>query len=163
MTIFWSQQAIDLLQYTYQALTKHAEPSREARIARASEHSWTRFFLLVDCAVEFPFNILCHPLISKELISSLAPFPSLWHLLVQIFIFIAVDAACYRWLPRSNGAVKSPRCESAFDLANDFLVPRITLTVAIAITGGRSHKGNVIGDLHLCTIMSWLCVRRLYS
>lgn len=173
MTIFWSHEAFNFLQYSFCLLTDglfaiQLGPKyyQRKQSAMRSQQSWTQLLLLLDYTIEFPTIIAFHPMVSRYGINIGVPFPSIPHLAAQIAQCFLAEYACYRWLPRflpsSKSGEESVQHENstASCLATEYMVPRVALLLVLATVALPRLLGPLSGRLHFASIIAWMNMRR---
>lgn len=138
---------------------------------------WSLLFLILDSAVEYPLFLTFHPTVLAQ--GSKKPIlPSNKQLLLQVVIFFAIEFAFQSCIlsfvnidpetPRTNGktnvppeSTKKELSEDAENAVFDFLRPRGTLLLGIALLGTSTTLTQYTGHLHHMAVVLWVGMGQL--
>lgn len=118
-----------------------------------------QLLLLLDYTVEFPLIYAFHPMVYRP--QHLLVSPTLWNLCLQVFIFLAIEWFIRLVLETDSWIFVNEKGARGSRVANDFVITRTTLIVAISIIQGPLLLGlkETPGDFHFMALLSWLMIR----
>lgn len=145
---------------------------------------WVRLFLILDNAIEFPFIFAFHPSTLIYKVHQSPRFPDLEQLVLQVLVFFVIELAFQNCVLRfvnisTNGTSDStalmckdvPKTlqakqaqineEIAKRLVMDFLRPRGTLLLAIALLSMPTALTSYTGQLHPVAMVGWVVIQQL--
>ena len=148
IVMFWSNKKSTL---TIIDFHKH---SRNPWITAQDPRFCGQLLLLLDYTVEFPLIYAFHPLIYRP--QHLLVSPTLWKLCLQIAIFLAVEWVTRLVLETDSWIFCNEIGGRGSSVANDFVITRTTLMVAISIVQGPLLSGfkKPPGDFHFMALLS---------
>lgn len=145
---------------------------------------WVRVSLMLDNAIEFPIIFAFHPstLIYKPQQSP--GFPDLGQLVLQVLVFFVIELAFQNWVLRfinisandssdgtrvaCKGGLKTLQDKEAQNdegiaerLVMDFLRPRGTLLLAVALLSMPTALTTYTGQLHPVAVVGWVVLQQI--
>ena len=143
---------------------------------------WTRLFLILDPAIEFPFIFAFHPTTVTYRLRQNPRFPTNEQLLVQVAVFFAIELAFHncvlRFIHIPTDVPDAPyrptsvveyrgkeelEDEVAESLVVDFLRPRGTLLLAVGLLGMPTALTRYTGQLHPMAMAGWVALQQLIN
>jgi len=151
-------------------------PSRVETLANSKQTkipTWKEQFdcamlvLLGHCTVELPQIWLFHPIATYFGLEYGVPFPSIWKMAYQIFIFFVIEDAWHYWFHRAlhygplyKSIHKLHHTYSApFGLAAEYASPIEVMLLGFGVVGSPIVWVSLTGDLHLFTMYMWIVLR----
>lgn len=139
--------------------------------SRRSNSLWSTITLICDSAVEYPLFLTFHPTILAQSLP-VSTSPSNKQMVFQVAVFFAVEVAFQNCVlsfisidpepPRTSGKTsispgntKEKLSEDAENAVFDFLRPRGTLLLGIAILGTSTTLTRHTGLLHPMAVVLW--------
>ena len=151
-------------------------------ISQSTTSIWIRFLLVLEPAIEFPLIFAFHPTVMAYNIGKSTNVPHLDQLVLQVAVFFAVELAFQKCLLRfiniapniadenckSNDSIGTPKLrnshhEEAEDLVMDFVRPRGTLLLAVALLGMPTDLNRYTGQLHPLAMALWAVFEQLVN
>ncbi|KAL6719192.1 hypothetical protein ACLMJK_003429 [Lecanora helva] len=149
---------------------------------QTKEPIWIRLLLVLEPALEFPLIFAFHPVVIRQDADRYAPLPPTDEIVLQVMAYFAIELAFQKCIlryiviapkvmeegPDSIGTIKSSSLQQSYHgeaekLVLDFIRPRGTLLMTLALLGTSTGFSKLIGQPHAMAMICWTALEQLVN
>lgn len=143
---------------------------------------WMRLLLVFEPAIEFPMIFAFHPMVMGHGAGIISRLPRIDELVLQVVVFFAIELAFQEYVLRyivispklapgdsylggsiKHSSLQDSHHEEAENLVLDFVRPRGTLLMTIALLGTSTELNKYTGQPHPIAMVCWTALEQLVN